>query len=318
MKTTIKLKPGSRQSLSSHSDPSQRGCHLQHDAGSFLFILLLLSILSALTGSCDTFKSGPAAEEEPPIQEEVHAPDSVLTGIRLQAGDFPVRRLDLFIYDASGTKTLQKHVQLDNLPAELLLPALPGDKILVGIANSPLRFNLKALERFDAMEKLQYRFEDDDPDYQLMGGYCTSTEESGTIVLRPLLCKVILRSVTNTMDDYDLLEEPRVRLRDLPDGAEILREKEFRPSELIDAGAWQALPWDVGFFPQHPDIVLWCYPNDTPETVLGTPRPYLEFECSIRGTTCCFDVPLPPLSRGCMKEVELTVDGPGNYSYKIR
>ena len=315
MKMNAKLKPGSRQPFAHLHDLSQRGRTLHHGAGSFLFALLLLSILSALLGSCR--KINPGAEEKDPIQE-VQAPDSVLTGIRLQAGGLPVRRLDIFIYDASGTKTLQKHVQLDSLPGELHLPALPGEKILVGIANSPLRFNLGALGRFDAMEQLQYRFGDDNPEYPILGGFCSSVEESGTIVLRPLLCKIVLSSVSNAMDGYELLEEPRVRLCDLPDGTEVLREKDFRPSELIDAGAWQALPYDVGYFPQYPGIALWCYPNDTPETVLGVPRPSLQFECTICGETCSFEVPLPPLDRGCTKEVELTIDGPGSYHYKIR
>ena len=315
MKTNTKPTPGSRQLCTCLPDLSQRGRTLHLDAGSFLFAFLLLSTLPALLGSCR--KAGPVLEEEDTVQE-VQAPDSVLTAIRLQAGGLPVRRLDLFIYDASGTKALQKHVQLDNLPAELHLPTLPGEKILVGIANSPLRFNLNALARFEAMEQLQYRFGDDSPDYPILGGFCTRAEESGTIVLRPLLCKIVLNSVSNTMDDYELMEEPRVRLCDLPDGAEILREKDFRPTELIGAGAWQSLPYDVGFFPQYPDIVLWCYPNDTPETVLGTPRPMLQLECTICGEICSFDVPLPPLARGSTKEIDLTINGPYDYRFKVR
>ncbi|MCR5841993.1 MAG: hypothetical protein K6G86_07965, partial [Bacteroidales bacterium] len=95
-------------------------------------------------------------------------------------------------------------------------------------------------------------------------------------------------------------------------------EKDFRPTELIDAGDWQALPCDVGYFPQYPGITLWCYPNDTPETILGAPRPSVEFACEIRGQTCTFEIPLPPLPRGCTKEIELTVDGPGIFRYKVR
>ena len=267
-------------------------------------------------GSCRKDRLSSSAEEEPP--QEVQAPDSVLTAIRLQADGQPVRKLDLFVYEATGTKSLQKYVQADSLPAELRIPTLPGEKILVGIANSPHRFNLGALGRFDAMQQLQYRFGDDNPEYPILGGFCTTSEESGTIRLRPLLCKIVLSTVNNTMDGYELLEEPHVRLRDLPDGAEILRDKDFRPTELIDAGAWQALPCDVGYFPQHPGITLWCYPNDTPETVLGVPRPALEFECTICGEVCSFQVPLPPLSRGCTKEIELTIDGPGSFRYKVR
>ncbi|MCR4824136.1 MAG: hypothetical protein K5849_02140 [Bacteroidales bacterium] len=213
---------------------------------------------------------------------------------------------------------MQRHLQLDSLPGEILLPSLPGEKILVGIANSPHRFNLNALGRFEAMEQLEYRFQDDDPDFPIMGGFCISLEESGTVPLRPLRCRIILASVSNTMDGYELLEAPRVRLRDLPDAAKILSEKDFRPSELIDAGDWQALPHDVGFFPQQPGIVLPCYPNDTPENVLGVPRPALELECIIGGENCSFEVPLPPLARGSTHEVEITVNGPDDYQYKVR
>ena len=168
------------------------------------------------------------------------------------------------------------------------------------------------------MEQLCFDFSDDNPDCPILGGFARTEEQAGEILLTPLLCRVSLGRISNTMDNYDLLEEPRVRLRDLPAAAEILREQEFRPTELIDAGPWSKLPYDVGFFSQEPGITLWCYPNDTPETVLGVPRPTLELECRIRGESCSFEVQLPPLARGCTKEVELTVDGPGAFRYKIR
>ena len=128
----------------------------------------------------------------------------------------------------------------------------------------------------------------------------------------------VLTKICNTMDGYELLESPRVRLRDLPDAAEILRESEFRPTELIDSDQWIELPYDVGYFAQDLALELWCYPNDTPEDVLGVPRPSLELECCICGSTCSFEVPLPPLPRGCTKQVEITVDGPRNYRYNVQ
>lgn len=244
--------------------------------------------------------------------------DSTETVIRFLAGTEDVQQLDLFIYSASGTRELEQHIQYSDLPDRLIIRTPTGEKILVGIANSPLRFNLNALARFDAMEQLRYQFADDNPDRPILGGSVTTQENSGTISLQPLLCKVRLVKVSNTMDGYELLEAPRVRLLDLPDAAEILKQCEFRPAELLDSGPWHDLPYDVGYFPQEPGITLWCYPNDTPETVLGVPRPTLEFECTIRGETYSFEVPLPPLSRGCAKEVELIVDGPGSYRYKVK
>ena len=256
--------------------------------------------------------------DEPDAPAVVPAVDSVITRIRIQADGQEVERLDLFIYGADGTQTLERQLTLDHIPDETGVLTLPGEKLLAGIANSPRRFNLKALERYDAMEQLAFSYAEDDPARPILGGSARTEGQTGELTLRPLLCRIILNSVSNTMDDYDLLENPRVRLIDLPDKAEILRQQDFRPAELIDATPWTSLPCDVGYFPQEPHILLWTYPNDTPETILGVPRPSLEFACEIRGETCSFEVPLPPLQRGCTREIDLTIDGPGSFRYKIR
>lgn len=271
-------------------------------------------MLPALLGSC---RKEPAPDPGPGLVEEP-AVDSVLTQIRLQADGFEVRRLEVFIYGSEGVRSLENHASLDSLCREIQLPALPGDKLVVAIANSPHKLNLKALARYDAMEQLTFSFADDDPQAPVLGGSCTTHGQEGTVVLQSPLCRVVLASISNTMDGYELLEEPRIRLRDLPAGTGILRDKDFRPTELLDAGSWAPLPCDVGFFTQEPGVTLWCYPNDTPADVLGVPRPTLEFACEIRGRTCSFDIPLPPLPRGSRLEVELTVDGPGEHSYKFR
>ena len=284
------------------------------DAGSFLAFCCLILLPPVLPLSCRKPDPPEIIEEEPP--EAV--PDSADFTVRWHPAGTPVRLLDLFVYGSEGTRALERHVRLDSLPAELTLRALPGEKILVGIANSPHRFNRKALERYDAMEQLTFKFTDDDPGCPILGGFCTTDNHDGEIHLQPLLCRVVLTKVCNTMDGYDLLEDPHVRLRDLPDAAEILRKEEFRPTELLDADKWVLLPCDVGYFPQEPGLVLWCYPNDTPEDVLGVPRPALEFECSIRGQMCSFEVPLPPLPRGCSKSVEITIEGPGSFRYNIQ
>ncbi|MCR5350879.1 MAG: hypothetical protein K6E35_00080 [Bacteroidales bacterium] len=273
-----------------------------------------LICLPALLGSCRK-ESRPTPDETPlPVEVSV---DSVLTHIHIQATR-PVHTLDLFIYEAGGLQGLERHLQLDSLPTQINLPTTPGEKRIVGIANSPHHLNLKALERYEAMEKFAFSFPDDNPARPILGGSVQTERQTGSFTLRPLLSQVILESVSNTMDDYELLENPRVRLRDLPGGAEILRERDFRPTDLLDAGPWTTLPCDVGFFTQEPCISLWCYPNDTPEDILGTPRPTLEFACEIRGEACSFDIPLPPLPRGSRVEVALTVDGPGSYHYKFQ
>ncbi len=311
--------PRSRQPHSQNLliDPFRHGRLLRH-AGShlaFCALLCVFSLLPALLGSCQREPLPGYDDPEEPLPLPV---DSVLTRIRVQADGLAVHTLDLFVYGADGLRSLERQITLEEPQDTVLLPTLPGEKILVGIANSPRRFNRKALERYDAMEQLSFNFSDDSPARPILGGFCTTVNHDGEIRLQPLLCRIVLTKVCNTMDGYDLLEDPQVRLRDLPDAAEILRQEEFRPTELIDSDKWVQFPCDVGYFPQEPHIELWCYPNDTPEDVLGVPRPSLELQCSIRGRRCSFEVPLPPLPRGCTKEVEITVDGPGSFSYKVQ
>ena len=309
------VKPGSRQTPKKCPVHSHRHHRPLRGAGNTLLRYChYLFLLPALLGSC---RKDPVPDL-PADDTPVPAVDSVLTTVRLEAGGREVRTLDLFVYAADGIRGLEQHLHLDHLPDELCLRTPPGEKLLAAIANSPRGFNLKALERYDAMERLSFPFADDDPDTPILGGSGATQELTGTVSLQPLLCRVVLSAVCNTMDDYELLENPRVRLRDLPDAAEILRQQDFRPTELLDAGPWTALPCDVGFFPQEPGITLWSYPNDTPEDILGVPRPTLEFACEIRGKTCSFDIPLPPLARAATVETEITIDGPDDFRYKIR
>ena len=137
------------------------------------------------------------------------------------------------------------------------------------------------------------------------------------IELTPLLSRVIISAVTNGLSDYELLENPQVRLHDLTPSAKVLQYEEFRPVETIESGTLQPLPCDIGFYTQYPNLSLYCYPNDTPETTLGTPRTSLEFTCKIKGLECSFPISLPPIPRNSITRVELTINGPSDYTTDI-
>ena len=137
------------------------------------------------------------------------------------------------------------------------------------------------------------------------------------IELTPLLSRVIISAVTNGLSDYELLENPQVRLHDLTPSAKVLQYEEFRPVETMESGTLQPLPCDIGFYTQYPNLSLYCYPNDTPETTLGTPRTSLEFTCKIKGLECSFPISLPPIPRNSITRVELTINGPSDYTTDI-
>lgn len=231
-------------------------------------------------------------------------------------------RTDLFVYSLSDQKGLELHAGFDDSSSVHTLELQEGEKEIVAIVNSPYSFNDQALGKLESLEQVQFNFKDDDPLAPAMSGkaslsVCPDTESEIGIGVTPLFCTIVLSEASNNLTNYRRLENPRVFLRNLNPKAEILRESGFRPSENIDEGQRTPLPCDVGFYTQHPGTTLYCYPNETPENMLGSPRTELVLECEIRDTTRQFTVELPPLSRSSVHSVAITVDEAQEYSYRV-
>lgn len=255
--------------------------------------------------------------------------------------DTVIEKLDIFIYDSEGTRPLLSHQTLtDGLaiqgsphPTDGTAPRIPlqghleltfprtssssaDGAIVVIIANCPKALNDQALARFDSMTLLEFALADDRPEAPLLTGMVNISADY-QIELTPLLSRVIISAVTNGLSGYELLEDPQALLHDLTPSAKILQHEEFRPVEVIESSVPQSLPCDIGFYTQHPDLSLFCYPNDTPETTLGSPRTSLEFTCRIKGLECSFPITLPPITRNSITRVEITINGPTDYTADI-
>lgn len=282
-------------------------------SGSNSLIISLLIIWSALSVGCGR---GLDTDGDPP-KVEIAPADSVPTIIKISTAADSIRRFDLFFFGTDGVEALGGHLSLNSLPDSVSLLAPDEDLYVVGVANSPFDFNLAALSKYDSMALLSYDFADDDPEFPIMAAACTTSLRCGSLVLAPLLCKVMLSSISSTLDDYDLLEASKIRLHEINNSAAVLCRSGFRPSETIEDGVWAALPFDVGLYTQDPGITLYCYPNDTPETTLGSPHTEMELQCRIRGQDCSFRTTLPPITRGSTTRVAITVGGPDDYSFDI-
>ena len=231
-----------------------------------------------------------------------------------------IGRTDIFIYGGSGTRQLEKHLQTSGT-GRLTVRCRSGDRITAAIANSRAGFNMAALQKYDSMELLRYGAEDDDPARPLMSAVTETAGDSVRLVLKPLGCRIILAEITNELGGYVRLEEPRIGLFDRSPSAEVFRTDGFRPVEIPDDTAWVKLPYDIGVLPQTPGTELWCYPNDTPEETMGTPRTGIVLECVIEGRRERFRGRLPPLARGSTTGVGITVSrnagGPPGCSYRF-
>lgn len=227
------------------------------------------------------------------------------------------RRLDLFSYSADGLKELLDVRKYDNLPDSVLLYGSRADRIIVAIANSRLEFNTDALTRFDSIELLVWDFGQDSPSAPVMSGICEiGADSKAVITLTPLMARVQLGEISNSMKGYVRLENPRLYLENMNGSAELLRTVGFRPSETVADPPHTPLPYDIGIYPQNPGTEVFCYPNDSPGTI-GTPATALVLECEINGTTRSFSTPIPSLERNSTTRIDISVSGPESFESRI-
>ena len=284
-----------------------------------LLSLLIISAAACLTSSCLT------GEKVPPVVEDLNikidscwfALDlSVQSGLSDKVPD--VTRLDILVYDMDGIGSLESWEKYESLPDSLLIRGAKRAKTIVAIANSPRSFSRKAIERYDSIELLCYDFDEDSPERPLMSGICSlEPEKRGVLRLTPLMSKVQLCEICNTMKNYVRLENPRVYLENTNASAEILRFTGFRPSEISDNRRKQNLPYDIGIFPQHTMTDLYCYPNDSEESTPGNPHTVMVLECEITGSTCRFPVELGAVERNKTVHVDLSIEAPGLFESKV-
>ena len=240
---------------------------------------------------------------------------SVINGI--SETELPVSRLDLFIYDADAVKELLDRRTYTFLPDSVRFYGKDGDKTVVAIANSPREFNDEALSRYDSIELVSFSSEEDSPHSPLMGGQCAVAPGAGTkLTLTPLLARIKLGEISNTMSGYIRLENPRVWLENMNAWAELLRTAGFRPSQTIEKPPPKPLPYDIGIFAQTPGTELFCYPNDSsPDS--GTPATAFVLECEIGGATCSFRTPIPTIGRNTTTRIDVSVSGPDSFESKV-
>lgn len=282
-----------------------------------LRIIILFSLLIPPT-VCLISSCRHDSADNPDLAENINiAVDSIAFVIKLEVFDklaestHRVEQLDVFIYNADGMKELDSWQRFESLPDSIVIKGTGAPLTAVAIANSPRSFNKAAIERYDSIELVCCEFDEDSPQKPLMSGSCSIEKgREAKLILSPLMSRIVLAEITNTMKGYVRLEDPRIWLENMNADAEVLRTVGFRPSEYLQGERKTPLPYDIGIFTQNPGTELFCYPNDSAATTIGTPATSLTLECEINGATCRFPVDLPPIMRNQTIYVEITVNGP--------
>lgn len=281
-----------------------------------LFYLLVAG--TPLFSSCSR-----ATLEKKPSGQELK--DSLL--IELSTGIDSLKSLDLLLYEGTQLHSLLGYCRIDKPGSEAMLLFELEEKqicescILVALANFPSKPPLASVQRYEAAKLLKGAFLSEDPKHPMMAGefsFCIeatkgrySPQDVVKIELQQLLSYVELSAVSNSMDGYELLEEPRVRLRNINSSASLLQKDGFGASEWIEEGEWAELGCDIGFYTQHPRIRLPCYPVSDKSSPIHTE---LELECRIEGERHSFVVEIPLIGKGACVGVELNINGAEDYS----
>ena len=175
---------------------------------------------------------------------------------------YNVKTLDILVYGGAPLLSLESisriQDQFDTIRVELN-DTLP--KTIVVLGNMPGQLNPAAIEHYDSLEKLEMSLWDDKPELPFLSGVSRWQGGDVGVELTPLLCCVIIESVTNLNDDYTLLENPRVWLSGINTRAALMQTTGFRTAEPADGKAVR-LPYDIGLYTQYPGTRLWCYPCD--------------------------------------------------------
>ena len=269
--------------------------------------ILVMTMLPFLAGAC-RFNGGQLTPDPGPPEPapEVKRVSAVLQSRIHFVAPYPIESLDLFVYQADGLKELQFHERISGGDAVLSLSdSLP--KTLAVVANVRGTFNLDALNHFDSLDALVFRFSDDNPQAPLMTGIGSFVPgRDTTVALTPLLCTVQLTEVSNWMDGDRLAENPRVWLENINGQAEMFRERGFTVRDPV-ASKTERLPFDIGLYSQYPGTKLYCYPNDLPNPTTGNPATELVFQYEVDGKTRTQRYILHPIQRGSTIPVEVMI-----------
>ena len=294
------------------------GSSLLHKSNLY-FNLLLLLVPVCLTPSCRHTEVDPLPSDEVWLQTDTSR-FTVFFKVTDNTADTTrtVRRLNIFVYDADGLRELLLERRYDFLPDSAVFYCKARNVSVVAVADSPREFNSSALERYDSIELLTYSFSDDSPTQPVMSGQQdVESGGRGTLVLTPLLARIITGEVSNKLKGYVRLEDPRIYLENMNASAELLRTAGFLPSETLQSPPVKRLPFDIGVFSQTPGTELFCYPNDSEEATIGNPATVFVLECEIQGATRRFSVPLPGIRRNSTTRVDITVTGETTCESKV-
>jgi len=290
----------------------------------FLFCFLATPTLSFLSAcSKETAPSAPAAAEIPvetspgPIRIRLESPSAV-----------PLPGADIFIYDCS-TGALDAYQHWDPTSGEeeaaVLCSSRKIPRTILVVTGLTRDWEWGQIRSIDALREHLVSLDEEEPEAgTVLSGESEigdGFDEACTVTLRPLLCRIRLRSLCCDFSGRPYEGESLKNLRVYLTGAG--SETVLFPDEAVpplptayrnmgsDCGELPVLSWaePVGTLALDGTQLgaLYCYPNPATEEGLGTPLTRLVIEGELLGRTWYYPITLPPLQRNRSYDFDVTL-----------
>lgn len=219
-----------------------------------------------------------------------------------------VRHADIFIYDAE-TGILDAWQSWDGDGDIVTCSSAREDRIAVAVANLPDReYRLDEIRTLEDLTKLRCSLDEDHPDAPVMTGQLRvgdGYDETGTLELTPLSCRISLRSLQT---DFSGRAYPDAQIEDV----RIYLAGAGCETRMFPEDETEAYPSSYDDLPDaSPGTDLFCYANPAVEDGPGSPLTRLVIQADLLGETWYYPITIPQLRRNTsyIFDVTLTMTG---------
>lgn len=219
------------------------------------------------------------------------------------------RYADIFVFNDDGLARLDSYQRfLYDEGAAVDAASTSGGRIVVAVVTPDAdKISWAAMNSYSALCCRETDLRGEDPSFPVLSGETRvsgSAKEECEMILRPLLSKVVLRSISCDFSGRSYsgasLRNARVYLTNVSSRCRLLDDSSFTTTEVLNAGGLcdtdlkslrcpemlsASLPSEIGWDVVRTDVGLCCYPNTNETESAGTPFTRLVIEGEVDGRT---------------------------------
>lgn len=247
----------------------------------------------------------------------------------LPSGKTTVQGLDLLFFGGDTLRKLDTWQHFDDLSGNHVTGVSSSRaETFAAIGNYPCGAeSWSGLRTYASLSEIRFRLEDEQPSAPLLWGTGTAGSP-GTLLLRPMLSRIMLRSIA-----CDFSERPYAgeRLQDvrayLTWASRECRpfDPDDRPVSWLNAGRLDEVETASLSCPEtvlqtvsaslgsriRPEADFYCYPNPVDGETFGSPVTRLVIEGKLKGTTYYYPIDLPHLEADTQYRLDITLTRAG-------